>query len=721
MFKQGELLNGTYRIIENIGSGGGGEIYKAYHTHLKCNVAVKLIKENIKGKLDDRAEADILKKIKHSYLPQVFDFVETDNGDIYTVMEFIEGSSFQELINNGRKFTQQQVLKYAKQICEALAYLHTRKPAIVHSDIKPANIMLTPEDNICIIDFNISSALSDGGAFAVGKSDGYSPPEQYVKKKNNGAYQVGADQTEFIENTEIIAESDITTVMADETEVITDTDVSESAKSDGFVSKLMVSRAIINESSDVYAVGATLYCLISGRRPEKSIDKVTPITRLDVTASYGLKHIISKAMEVSQKKRYANAGEMLEALKDIHCIEKLYRSFVVRNRIVYSLLIFGTALFSVIAFMGYEKIGIEKAVTYNEYAERLVVLRESGDVDDFEQIYSAAEEIYQDRLDIHFQKALFLFERAEYDECIEYIDEILADHPEYNDDAEMADLLFVNANCFFEKEDYISAILKYKAAIYKNSENGEYYRDYAISLARTGELEKAADALNQATRLGLSEENICLVEGEIEFVRGRYDKAEVALLKCIDISSDDYIKQRAYILCGSVYNQSGKLTENVQLMERALEDLPEERLYGIYEILAQCYLDIGKETGSVDYYLKAIDVFSIMQKKGIGGYRVSESKAVAFYTIGDCESAKAEFENMKNDFGENYRISMYLAYVELLEESRKSNNNRDYSDFLRHYNDAEKLYKEQLKEGTTDIEMQVLEDAYLQLRDGNWF
>ena len=227
MFKQGELLNGTYKIIESIGSGGGGEIYKAYHTHLDCYVAVKLIKDNIKGKLDDRAEADILKKIKHSYLPQVYDFVITDEGDVYTVMEFVEGMSFSEHLKNGKTFTNAQVIKYAKQACEALSYLHTRKPAIVHSDIKPANIMLTPDDNICIIDFNISSVLSEGGAFAVGKSDGYSPPEQYIKKNKNSSQD---EKTSFYETDIYTDKTEI--ALADETEVMLETPRYEQKKPD---------------------------------------------------------------------------------------------------------------------------------------------------------------------------------------------------------------------------------------------------------------------------------------------------------------------------------------------------------------------------------------------------------------------------------------------------------------------------------------------------------
>ena len=88
--ERGKKLNGTYTLIDEIGSGGGGVVYRAYHERLKTYVVVKKIKENVKGILDGRAEADILKKIKHTYLPRVYDFLEID-GEIYTVMDYIPG------------------------------------------------------------------------------------------------------------------------------------------------------------------------------------------------------------------------------------------------------------------------------------------------------------------------------------------------------------------------------------------------------------------------------------------------------------------------------------------------------------------------------------------------------------------------------------------------------------------------------------------------------
>ena len=180
--ENGKILNGAYRLMEEIGSGGGGIVYKAYHERLKKYVVIKRIRDHVKGVLESRAEVDILKNLSHTYLPQVFDFLETD-GEIYTVIDFIPGVSLEKALEEEGRFDQKEVLKWANQLAQALAYLHSQNPAIVHSDIKPANIMLRPNRDICLIDFNVSLAFDAGMRTSIGVSGGYSPPEQYWNYK----------------------------------------------------------------------------------------------------------------------------------------------------------------------------------------------------------------------------------------------------------------------------------------------------------------------------------------------------------------------------------------------------------------------------------------------------------------------------------------------------------------------------------------------------------
>ena len=172
----GEILGGVYQIIDEIGKGGVGIIYRAWHLNLQKYVVVKKIKDNYVGVLEARGEVDILKSLHHSNLPQVYDFLQV-NREVYTVMDFIDGHDLKYYIDHGYRFEEAALWQWLIQLCEVLEYLH--KHGILHLDIKPANIMLAKDGNIYLIDFNIS--LSGEGDALSGISQYYASPEQFRK------------------------------------------------------------------------------------------------------------------------------------------------------------------------------------------------------------------------------------------------------------------------------------------------------------------------------------------------------------------------------------------------------------------------------------------------------------------------------------------------------------------------------------------------------------
>ena len=114
----------------------------------------------------------------------VENFVE-DDGDIYTVMEFIPGNSFRQYLDAGTSFPESSVIIWIRQIASTLVYLHKQQPPIIHSDLKPGNIMLKPDGNICLIDFNISFSVDGNNAYVTGYTKGYASPEQIEAMKYN--------------------------------------------------------------------------------------------------------------------------------------------------------------------------------------------------------------------------------------------------------------------------------------------------------------------------------------------------------------------------------------------------------------------------------------------------------------------------------------------------------------------------------------------------------
>lgn len=313
-----KVIASTYELIEKIGSGGGGNVYLAIHKRLGKKVVLKADKRKITARPELlRREVDILKELSHSYIPQVYDFFVEDE-TVYTVMDYIEGESLDRPLKRGEKFSQPQVIKWAKQLLEALRYLHTPThgnppKGYVHSDIKPANIMRTPYNDICLIDFNIALALGEENV--VGCSAGYASPEHY-----------GLDFSSFGSGTATIDDNETDTLL-DRTSTLT----LSNARSVSSTKKI-----VPDVRSDIYSVGATLYHLLSGQRPAKNAMEVTPLS--DKEFSPQIVKIISRAMNPNPDLRYQTADEMLEDLSHLH-ENDVRTKRLKRNNLIVSILI----------------------------------------------------------------------------------------------------------------------------------------------------------------------------------------------------------------------------------------------------------------------------------------------------------------------------------------------------------------------------------------------
>ena len=182
----GKTLGNRYEILEKVGEGGMAKVYKARCHLLDRNVAIKILKSEFN---DDeefikkfRRESQAAASLSHPNILSIYDVgsEETDDHKVYyIVMEFIDGKTLKQIIKEKGKFSEEESIKYSLQISEAL--LHAHKNHIIHRDIKPHNIMLTPDDRIKVTDFGIARAATSSTVTAstdVLGSVHYFSPEQ---------------------------------------------------------------------------------------------------------------------------------------------------------------------------------------------------------------------------------------------------------------------------------------------------------------------------------------------------------------------------------------------------------------------------------------------------------------------------------------------------------------------------------------------------------------
>jgi serine/threonine protein kinase len=269
--KVGDLLHNRYQIESILAQGGMGAIYRATDVSLGITVAVK---ENLysadESSRQFQAEARILANMRHSNLPRVTDhFVIQDQGQ-YLVMDYIGGKDLKEIIVERGAITEQEALEIAKSTCQALMYLHSLTPPIIHRDIKPGNIKITEANEIILVDFGLAKQAAAGEVTMTGAqalTPGFAPPEQYGQ---------GTDHR-----------------------------------------------------SDIYSLGATLYAAVTVDSPPDGLTRaVTPNMIMDIRSknpqiSQGLEQIIQTAMAISPTDRYQSAAEMYTALISLEATSKV--------------------------------------------------------------------------------------------------------------------------------------------------------------------------------------------------------------------------------------------------------------------------------------------------------------------------------------------------------------------------------------------------------------
>lgn len=268
-----QMLRERYRIIGLLGQGGMAAVYCAHDKTLDRLVAIKQLRPDpfasekaiAQARQQFKHEAQILATLDHSNLPRVTDYFESD-GIEYLVMDYVEGQTLSDLaVKHGGGLDEVQVLDWAEQLLGALDYIH--RHGIIHRDVKPSNIRLTPDGRIFLVDFGLVKLFDASNPKTATMMHGlgtpeYAPPEQYDAHLGH-----------------------------------------------------------TDPRSDVYALGATMYHLLTGYAPATATQRVSDPTSfqaprvLGAHVSSDIERLILRAMELQRARRFESAAEMRSALQ----------------------------------------------------------------------------------------------------------------------------------------------------------------------------------------------------------------------------------------------------------------------------------------------------------------------------------------------------------------------------------------------------------------------
>ena len=323
MLEIGTLVDGKYKILNKVGQGGMSVVYLAMNEKANKQWAIKEVrKDGVKDfevvKQSLVAETDMLKKLSHPSLPSIVDVIE-DESTFLIVMDYIQGNPLSRALEEYGAQPQEHVIEWEKQLCDVLGYLHTRTPAIIYRDMKPANVMLKPDGNVTLIDFGTAREFKEknlADTTCLG-TVGYAAPEQFG----------GMGQTDA--------------------------------------------------RTDIYCLGATLYHLVTGMNPCEPPYEIRPIREINPSLSGGLEQIILKCTQRNPQDRYQSCAELMYALEHYDEIDDVFRKKQKRKLTAFASSVSLMVICAAVSIWGYISAENKKSENYD------IILKRAENAEDY--------------------------------------------------------------------------------------------------------------------------------------------------------------------------------------------------------------------------------------------------------------------------------------------------------------------------------------------------
>ena len=493
----GAIINSRYKINELIKVGGMGAVYLGYDLDEDKIIAIKQLFLSSGDEEDQflvsrfEREATLLSGLDHPNLPKVSDYFN-DYDNYFMIMDYIEGLDLECVLKKQGNpgLPEMKVIDWALELCSVLKYLHNHNPPILYRDIKPSNIVIREIDERAIlVDFGLARTIENGmsaGKTAIG-TVGYSPPEQYEGRQK--------------------------------------------------------------PQSDIYALGATLHHLLTGKFPEIPF-YFDPVRSFNPRISIPMEKVVMKALEPDLNNRFTTALEMEKALL-----------YVKQNKDLY-------------LYKPKEKKKIEEAETE---------LNEIGQDPDLSKGHSNLAVLYA-------RKGYYNHARRELNKSIKL---------NANSSEAYSNLGYV---CLM-LEDYDKAIEHLKHAIKLDKTLSVAYCNLGVVYSRTGQMDEAIEQFRRALQIDprLAEAHVNL--SHIYGTKGRYDKMIDECRKAIKIKPDS---MEAYVNFAYACGRAGMPEDGIRKLEKAL--IFDSSSAVAFSNLGVLYGEINKNEKAIDCFTKAISI-----------------------------------------------------------------------------------------------------------------